>query len=141
MIRIKKKAFAWALISFLIIVITGGFVGYQMYTKPHRNVEHANALTVSALKLATAYENNETVANGLYLDKVLEVDGEISEISKNQKGETVIALKGTDMGTVRCTVEGPAPADIGSGAKAVLKGICTGYLTDVIMVRCVLQNR
>jgi hypothetical protein len=137
----KKKVFKWVLLSVLIILITGGFAGYQMYTKPHRNVEHAKALTVSALKLATEYEVDEPLANSQYLDKVLEVDGEVSQISKNQKAETVIALKGTDMGTVRCTVEGSQPEGIVTGAKVVIKGICTGYLTDVIMVRCVLQNK
>jgi len=89
----------------------------------------------------SAYEADEPLANSQYLDRILEVDGVISEISKNQKGEMVIALQGTDMGTVRCTVEGSAPAAVSTGEKAVLKGICTGYLTDVIMVRCVLQHK
>jgi hypothetical protein len=141
MTAVKKKVFGWALLSALVILTTSGFVAYRMYTKPHRNVEQAKAVTVSAVKLVSEYEANEPMANGQYLDKVLEVDGEITEISKNQIGETVIALKGTDMGTVRCTVEGSAPAEITTGNKALLKGICTGYLMDVIMVRCVLEKR
>lgn len=137
----KKNKLTWIFLSILTILITGSFVGYRMYTKPHRNVEHTKSLAVDAIKLVTAYEANEPDANGLYLDKVLEVEGEITEIVKNQKGEIVIVLKGTDMGTVRCTVEGTHPSGIVTGEKIVLKGICTGYLTDVILVRCILKSK
>lgn len=137
----KKNKLIWIFLSILAILITGGFVGYRIYTKPHRNVEHTKSLAVAAIKLVTAYEANEPVANSQYLDKVLEVEGEIIEIVKNQKGETVIVLKGTELGTVRCTVEGTHPTGIVTGEKVVLKGICTGYLTDVILIRCILQNK
>ena len=56
-----------------------------------------------------------------YLDKILEVKGEVTEVTKNQKGETVIALKGTDMSGVRCTIEGAAPQDIKNGASTYFK--------------------
>jgi len=137
----KKKIFTWVLLSVLAILVTGGIVGYKMYTKPHRNVEIIKAIQVAANQLATEYENNEPVANSTYLDKVLEVTGDITEISKNQKGETIIVLKGTDMSTVRCTVEGSELPQIKTGDNVILKGICTGYLTDVVMVRCLVQNK
>jgi len=125
----------------LALLVTGGIVGYKMYTKPHRNVEVAKAITVSALQVATEFENDETRSNGLYLDKVLEVNGVINEISKNQKGESIIAMKGSDMSTVRCTLEGVAPTEIKTGDLATCKGICTGYLSDVILVRCIVQKK
>ncbi len=141
MTTVKKKVLLWGLSVGLIMMMSGAFVGYKMYTKPHRNVADAKAFGIPASRLVTEYETNETQANSKYLDKILEVNGEVAEVSKNQKGETVIALIGTDMGTVRCTVEG-ADADVAAkGAQVILKGICTGYLADVIMVRCVLQNK
>jgi tRNA_anti-like len=137
----KRRILKWTLLSVLAITITGAFVGYKMYSKPHRNVEKATALAISAEELATVYETNESEANSLYLDKVLEVKGEINEISKNQKGETVIALKGSDMSSVRCTIGGVPPVEIKPGSSIALKGICTGYLTDVILVRSILQSK
>lgn len=137
----KKNIIKWGLLSVLVILITAGFVGYKMYTKPHRNVERAKAIAISAIQLATEYETNEPVANSKYLDKILQVNGEINEISKNQKGETVIVLKGTDMGTIRCTLEGVVAPEIKTGSSTVVKGICTGYLTDVVIVRCIFQNK
>lgn len=140
MTTVKKKVLLWGL-SVGLIMMSGAFVGYKMYTKPHRNVADAKAFSIPASRLVTEYETNETQANSQYLDKVLEVNGEVAEVSKNQKGETIIALTGTDMGTVRCTVEGVDANVATKGAQVILKGICTGYLADVIMVRCVLQNK
>lgn len=141
MTTVKKRVLLWGLSVGLIMMMSGAFVGYKMYTKPHRNVADAKAFSIPASRLVTEYETNETQANSKYLDKILEVNGEVAEVSKNQKGETVIALIGTDMGTVRCTVEGDDADVAAKGAQVILKGICTGYLADVIMVRCVLQNK
>jgi len=134
----RKKLITWVLLSVLVILGTGGIVGYKMYTKPHRNVSQAKSLQVTAAGLVAAYENNEANANSMYLDKILEVTGEINEVIKNQKGETVITLKGGDMSGVICTLEGIASPDIKPGSSVVIKGICTGFLTDVVLVRCVL---
>ena len=137
----KKRVLKITLLLFLIITITGGFVGYKMWTKPHRKVEASKAITVTANQIATAYESNEAIANTQYLDKVLEVNGEIASIAANQKGEPVITLKGSDMSGVICTLEGAAPATLKAGTPVQLKGICTGYLTDVVLVRCIVQAK
>ncbi len=134
----RKKIITWVLLSVLVILGTGAVVGYKMYTKPHRNVAEAKTIQISAIDLVTAYENNEAGANSLYLDKVLEVKGEVNEVSKNQKGETVITLKGTDMSGLICTLEGTPTSEVKPNSSVVIKGICTGFLTDVVLVRCVL---
>jgi tRNA_anti-like len=141
MLIIKNRIVKWIVFSVLFIGLTGGYIGYRMYTKPHRSVTEAKAITIDAATIATAYEANETQANSTYLDKVVEVKGEVTEIAKNQNGETVIALKGSDMSGVRCTIEGAVPLEIKTGMPVTLKGICTGYLTDVVLVRCVVQSK
>lgn len=141
MTALKKKILKWLLLSILVIGTTGGIVAYKMWNKPHRNVEATTAIAVTATKLTTEYETNEPEANIDYLDKVLEVTGEINEISKNQKGEAVITLKGTDMGGVICTLESAMPAVTKTGATVVVRGICTGYLTDVVLVRCIIETK
>jgi uncharacterized protein YpmB len=137
----KKKILKQILLSLLVIIITGGFIGYKMYNKPHRNVEEATALRVAATKLATDYEINEPEANSQYPGKVLEVSGEISDISKNQKGEQIIMLKGSDMSGIMCTLDTAVHTAIKPGASVVIKGICSGYLTDVVLVRCLVQSK
>lgn len=135
----KLKILKWALAALAVITITGVVVGYKMYNKPHRNVMNANAVAVNASVLFADYETDENKANNTYLDKVLNVFGEVSAISKNQKGETVVTLKGGDLGGVICTLEGTAPWEIKEGTAVRIQGICTGYLTDVVLVRCYIN--
>lgn len=137
----KKKIFKWVILLALVTIITGVFVCYRMYNKPHRDLANIKAVAVRATSLVTDYETNETHADSVYLDKILEVSGIITEISKNQKGESIIALEGTGIGTVRCTMEDSVQHNMKTGDSATIKGICTGYLTDVIIVRGLLQNK
>lgn len=141
MTKKRKKIITWVLLSALLVMVTGGVVGYKMYTKPHRSVEDAKTIQVSAPGLVSAFESNEADANALYLDKVLEVKGEIIDISKNQKGEPVITLKGTDMSGIICTIEGTTTSGVKLNSAVVIKGICTGFLTDVVLVRCIFKSR
>lgn len=137
----KKQIFKWIATSLSVAVITAGIIGFKMYTKPHRNVEASKALPVSAIELVKNYEENETEANSKYLDKILEVEGEVAGVSKNQKGEAVITLKGTDMSSLICTLDSKVTADIMPNTQVVVKGICTGYLTDVVLVRSLIQDK
>lgn len=139
--KIKGRFFKWLILSLLLIAGTGAVIGYKMYNKPHRDVAAATAVKATAAALVTEYEANEQQANGKYLDKVLEVTGEVTGLSKNQKGETVIELKGTDMSGLMCTLESALQAEIKTGESITLKGICTGYLTDVVLVRCTVQSK
>ncbi len=137
----KSSIIKWILLSLLVVGGTGAVIAYKMYNKPHRNIAAAEAIKVTGTAIVTAYEANEQQANAQYLDKVLEVSGEVTDLSKNQKGETVITLKGSDMGGLICTLEGTLPVEIKTGSTITLKGICTGYLTDVVLVRCTVQSK
>jgi hypothetical protein len=137
----NKKLFRWGSSLLLVTIITGSVVGYKLYNKPHRDVAKIEAVAVTGTKLITDYETNEMHADSVYLDKVLEVSGTITEITKNQKGESIIVLEGSGTGTVRCTMEGSVQHEMKTGDSVIIKGICTGYLTDVIMVRGLLQGK
>lgn len=123
------------------IILVGGVASviiYRMYNKPHRDPSTESSVQISATELFRSFENNETVANGLYLDKVIEVSGKIAEVSTNQEQFPVIVLETENpMFAVRCTMENPTtPAKVGDAV--TLKGICTGYLSDVIIVKGIL---
>ncbi len=138
----KSKKLLKILALLLVVgVVAGGFIGYKMYNKPHRNVEAASSVKIEAVQLVTEYETNEAEANKKYLDKVLNVSGKVTEISKNQDGNHVVTLVGSDMGTVICTVEDKAAAPPAAGDVVTVKGICTGYLTDVVLARAVLEKK
>lgn len=128
------------LLAIAVLAIIGAIIVYKMWTKPHKDVEASKAINVNATALVEAYEKDEAGANTLYLDKVLQVTGVVESVKTNQDGGAVITLKGSTMGVVQGTIEKAGGALPQAGSSITIKGICTGYLTDVILVRCVVEN-
>lgn len=120
-------------IAVLIVVAAG--IAYRMYNKPHRDPASETALEISATELFRAYENDEAAANTLYLDKVLAVGGKVAEITTNHDGMPVIILETeSPMFGVSCTMENPKMT-LQAGDVVTIKGICTGYLSDVVLIK------
>jgi hypothetical protein len=106
-----------------------------MYNKPHRDPQSEESIKISATELFRSYETDEAAANALYLDKALEVSGKISEVTTNQELIPIVVLEvGNPMFGVRCTMEGPT-VQAKPGDTVKIKGICTGYLSDVVIIK------
>ncbi len=126
----------------ILLVFIGGAFGFYMYNKPHKNISKAKTdLELSAIQLFADFENNEADANTKYLDKVMEVEGVVKEITKDENGLTSITLDaGGEMFGVICQMDNLAKhkrTDFKEGETVKFKGICTGVLMDVVLVRCV----
>lgn len=133
------------IIGILVLGIIGAFVGYKMYNKPHVDVSEASAdITISANKILEEFSSDETTANSKYLEKIIEVKGEVLEL-KTVKGLGIVTLKtNDDFGSVLCHLSEEATKKINSltqGQIISIKGICTGYLMDVILVKCEIINK
>ena len=136
----KKKI----IIAILIIGILGVFVAYKMYNKPHVNVaETKSDITLTADKIINDFSSDESKANTLYLEKIIEVSGEISELNVvKEKGIITLKTK-DDFGSVLCHLSDESTKKMSSlkeGQTISVKGICTGYLLDVILVKCEVTN-
>lgn len=126
---------------FIILIMAVVMVLYVFF-KPHRSLENESSITVSADSLLSAYTKDETLANTLYLDKVLIVAGEIGEINQNQSGQTVIILKtGDPISGVVCTIKDKPELPIQAGQQVKVKGFCSGYMTDVVIRDCQLISK
>jgi len=126
-------------ISVLVLVIALAVVGYKMYNKPHVNVASEKAdITITATNLFADFSNDEEKANATYLDKIVEVKGVIGKIAKEEK--VIINLNtGDDFGSVLCHLSDSSTEkvkDIKEGETIKVKGICTGFLMDVVLVKC-----
>lgn len=122
-------------ILFIITILLMSGISYALYVwnKPHRDVKDEKGILVSASAIFDSFTVNETRANELYLNKAILVSGDISEVKKNQDGQAVVYLKTNDpLFGVNCTFkEDPGP--LKKGMTITFKGICTGYLSDVII--------
>jgi DNA/RNA endonuclease YhcR with UshA esterase domain len=127
----------------LVLGIIGAFIAYKMYNKPHVNVEEASAdISITADKILNDFSSDENSANLKYLDKIIEVNGVVSEINI-EKGIITIETN-DDFGSVLCHLSEEASRKISGlqeGQIIVVKGICTGFLMDVILVKCEFINQ
>jgi DNA/RNA endonuclease YhcR with UshA esterase domain len=138
--KIKK-----IIIGVLIFGIVGVFVAYKMYNKPHIIVSETTAdISISANKIVADFSADETAANSKYLEKIIEVKGLISE-TKIEKGKGIITLKtNDDFGSVLCHLSAESTKQMEAlkeGQTITLKGICTGYLMDVILVKAEISSQ
>ena len=93
--------------------------------------------------LIKAFKKNENTATQLYTGKVIQINGVIYDMHTSE-GISIITLK--DYGSessVICHLESGEtfkPLNLQIGQKVTIKGKCSGFLLDVIMIRCILIN-
>ena len=129
-----------------IIISVGLILAVALYLyinhKPHRDVAAEEAVKIKSSELFKAYETNEKKADELYLNKVLEVSGEVGEILEDTKGAGVIILKGeNDFFGVKCALQADQKnklKKVEEGSVVKVKGLCTGGGggLDVELVKC-----
>lgn len=129
------------IVILVILILTAVWVAFRIYNKPHRDSLTEAAIPITAVELFRSYEDNEEVANALYLDKVLEITGEISEITTNQEKMPIVAFETENpMFGIRCTMDNPS-INVQPGDSVTIRGICSGYLSDVIIIKSVITEQ
>ena len=126
---------------FLIAAI-GAVTGFYMYNEPVKSTASKNAdLVIQSEDLFAAFEKNEVEANGKYLDKVVSVVGTVSNISREDNYDVITLKTGDAMFGVVCKMEqGDDLKDkVKAGQRIKVKGVCTGMLMDVVMMRCIVE--
>ena len=131
----KKKI----LIVILLLIAIGGAIGIYQWNKPKRTADDEKpAATLTAEDLFNQFATNEAAANTSYLNKIIQVNGKVLTFEKSST-EFVIYLETSDvLGTVSCTLIPGTEITATEGSDVTIKGICTGYLTDVVLTQCVL---
>ncbi|MDP4284736.1 MAG: hypothetical protein Q8891_09945 [Bacteroidota bacterium] len=132
-----KKTIRKVLLIFSIIMLVciSGIWYFIFYRPTHyqRNILAENSISLTADELVNNYKNNEHKSDSLFLNKAVTVTGKVTDVRKNQEGKTIIFLGSKDpMSNVSCTFK--SPTNIIPGTNVILKGICAGYLSDVILI-------
>jgi len=125
----------------LVLALAGAAIAYYLYNKPVASLEHKKAdVTATSAEIYSAYEQDEAAANTVYLGKIVEVTGPVSLVT-DEGGKIKVHLDtGSPMAAVICELEsGPMPA-LKTGQVVTIKGSCSGYLSDVVIVQSVLVN-
>jgi hypothetical protein len=118
------------IVGLILLLIAGGVAIWFYLNKPNRTVSNEKGIELSASELVKDYQQNEDSANIKYLDKTVQVTGTVSEISKNQDGQSTVLLSSEDpMTGVFCTLKDDPHLTI--GFTVTIKGFCSGMLSDV----------
>ena len=125
------------ILSLLVVILIGLIsVWFFIFFKPthyKRDVSKETGISLTATSIVSAYKSNEVTANAEYLDKPLQITGEIAETKADQIGKTTLLMKSDDAFTyVFCTLN-TTDTTIKKGDTITVKGICTGFLSDVVL--------
>lgn len=133
----RKKAF---LAGIALCALAAIALGWYNFNKPHTNAASVKAdVQVSADKLFTDYTTAETEADKIYLNKIVEVTGAVSNVAAAQHA---IMLAASNGGSVNCVVmnDDAALQKISNNNIITIKGKCAGFLIDVNLVDCVITK-
>lgn len=126
----------------LLAVLIGAaiFFIYAKWNKAPESIENAESVKINAAELFRAFAENEQLATQTYNGKVLEITGIVSSTATNQEGKTIVQLQSHDpLFGINCTME--KEEMIKEGETVTLKGVCSGFTTDVILIRCYLSKK
>lgn len=138
-----SKTIKFLLAAIILIALLGGFAYYSFLNVPKVSAKADPVdITMPASQLFQAYTSNQERGDKLYIGKIFEVSGTITEISEDEQGAPVV-LFGTDdaFGGVLCTfevTEKEKVAKLQPGTDIKVKGICTGLIMEVVLNRCTL---
>lgn len=131
------------LLAILILGIVGAIATY-MWNKPHRNIATSKEdFTLTADSFYKEYAANEEASNAKYLDKVIEVKGDVGEIELENEDEPTVALQTSSLeSTVRCGFKKEMLVEIKKlkkGDQIKIKGKCDGLgMFGLVLTQCVL---
>ena len=130
----------------LVTAVALSIYAYKEFNRKPADLNKSDAVEhITASDLSALYSNNEDSANKKYLGKVIEVTGSVIDIENQQDTLLTILLGDTlQTGLVSCLMDKNYMADAKNkvrGDIVKIKGICTGYLMDVELNRCVIVKQ
>lgn len=136
MIFTRKKV----ILSVILILMLTIAWGFYLYFKPRASIVGTKAdISIPATSLYSEFETIEDSATKKYTDKILEINGSIQELIKTDTTLNII-LNGGMLGGINCNMYRPNNETLAlkKGDSILIKGRCSGFLSDVILVDAVL---
>lgn len=131
------------LILGLFFALLAGGYGWYLYNKPVADLDHIDAdFSLTADELFDQFENNEADANKKYLGKVIEVYGQVRDLTIGDSGElNMLLASGSPFFGINCGISSVSETKYKNykvGDSIKIKGECTGVSMDVVLTRCVI---
>ena len=128
----------------LVLIFAGLISCFYLYLNLINGKNIKEAITFKETKpeiLIADFKENEAKADLLYTGKVIEITGTVKEVSfLNNRNTLILQGKNKDSGII-CDMNNNqiiAIKDITIGETLTIKGICKGFLKDVVMLNCII---
>lgn len=133
----KVKIIIGILITFIIVI----FLGIKQYNKPHVDVSKTAAnYKLSTNELIKEFIIDENIADKKFANKIVEINGTILEISTTN-GKGIVTLAGNEANVI-CQLnekENKKIMQLKKDQNIIIKGQCSGYLMDIMLVNCIIK--
>jgi len=128
----------------IVLVLAGAGLAYYLYQKPVESLREAKSeQSMTSEELYSSFEADESAANEKFTGAVITVEGELVEILENSDQSSTLILSSTHpIFGVKCRLnpkDNPT-AIPPTGNKVRIKGLCTGFNSDVEMDQCIILN-
>jgi hypothetical protein len=128
------------LVAFVILIV--GVILWLFLFSSNIRFSSKPDFIMDAKDLTEAFKINEAEANDLYLDKVISVSGIVESISQDSMEITVYLKEKDAVSGVICSFDRDTDVSvIMEGNRVQIKGKCTGYLLDVILNKCSIDQQ
>lgn len=127
----------YKLLLIINLTLLLGYFLYSFLVDNYNNKQLSPKVTISAKYLTYLYFSNEKTANELYVNKIIKVYGTIKEISYLNDRNTIILAGHSNASGVICDLNKTEFTKLNQlkiNQPIYIKGICKGYLKDVILL-------
>lgn len=130
---------------FLVLFTVSTIVGTTVYIYVNKPVvDMAEAVCksrLSAVELFDAYSNQQSYADSCYSGQVIEVFGKIKSMSTDGPNKSLLLETNDMLFGIDCAIDSTHHNKLNSlkeGQDINIRGECSGLLSDVVMVRCII---
>ena len=138
-----KTSVKVALFVVFFIALAGILGALYLYNKKHADMIRVTPdYVISAILLQKEFEYNESAASAKYINKIVEITGTIASVTvAENKSVSVTLITGTPLSAVICTINSyPDPSALIPGKAVTIRGVCSGFLMDVLLNNCAVIN-
>ncbi|MBA4322452.1 MAG: hypothetical protein C0408_06490 [Odoribacter sp.] len=138
-----KTSVKIALAVVLFIAAGGILAALYLYNLKPKDLRNVNPhFVIGSSDLQKEFEADEKGSSAKYIDKIIEVTGEIITITGGEKSSWNISLQtGSDFSKVTCTFQNiKDPGVFAPGKQITIRGVCSGVLSDVLLNNCAVTE-
>ncbi|HEA23498.1 MAG TPA: hypothetical protein ENH87_21655 [Pricia antarctica] len=138
-----NNRFKIAIIGLLALLASCLYLYFEFNRLPEDIFTADTDVKITSRTLAKSFKTNETRANAEFVEKTIEVVGSIEEITNINNRYTLLLQGRSKANYVICDLSASELEEVKKlqlGQTVRIKGICAGYLMDVIMLNCIIIN-